>query len=67
MLGFHLYKSPMDNLALNMWVLWYLVKSAIYDAVLYAVFSSCLLRPPSSAPKSSPYYIPKHTAFVRPL
>jgi hypothetical protein len=40
-----------------------LVKSAIYDA---AVFSSSLLRPPSSAPVSSSYCIPKHTAFVRP-
>ena len=47
--------------------LWYLVKSAIYDAVLYAVFSSSLLRPPSSAPVSSLYYVPEHTTFVRPL
>ena len=48
-------------------VLWYVVKSAIYDAVLYAVFSSSLLIPPSSAPIASSCCISKHTPFIHPL
>ena len=57
----------MEKLAFNAEKLWCLMKSAIYDVVLCAVFSSSLLLPPPSAPVSSSYYIPKHTIFVRPL